>query len=356
MAKREESELCVSGDMAEEKEDEKEKREEVSGEGGEGREKAEGSEMAPWEQHAGVIILPRYDYKAPSSFLQRSHSGFLITCPIKREKSATKEAIALLEVYLNKICGNGFQNGAAKKRKLHPEVSQTASDENEETNLTSNNFDITDKSTKGSTSLFVTTSDENKKCSPDISLVKLSRSGLLLFSFHDNEFHENVVDILADIFSSLRLGKLKSPRWCHRAFPIQETCVLSEKELDRVVSKLFREYLEKGDNLSELIKFAVGYNRRGTEEREGKAERTESGLMEREHCFRVVAGTVNTIAKNVVVDLKSPEVVVMIELLPISGLPNGSPVVGVSVLPAELVSTKPRLLVKSLAADSKPSK
>lgn len=80
MAEREESELCVSGEMVEKKEDAK--GEDVSGEGGEGGEKAEGSPMAPWEQHAAVINLPRYDYKAPSSFLQRSHSGFLITCPI----------------------------------------------------------------------------------------------------------------------------------------------------------------------------------------------------------------------------------------------------------------------------------
>lgn len=68
MAEREEeSELCVSGEMVEKKEDAK------------GGEKAP---MAPWEQHASVINLPRYDYKAPSSFLLRSHSGFLITCPI----------------------------------------------------------------------------------------------------------------------------------------------------------------------------------------------------------------------------------------------------------------------------------
>lgn len=82
MAEREESELCVSGDVAEKQEDAK--IEEISGEGAEGREKTEGSrsQMAPWEQHAAVINLPRYDYKAPSSFLQRSHSGFLITCPI----------------------------------------------------------------------------------------------------------------------------------------------------------------------------------------------------------------------------------------------------------------------------------
>ncbi|XP_078162948.1 uncharacterized protein LOC144558101 [Carex rostrata] len=353
MAEREEeSELCVSGEVVEKKEDAK-------GEDEEGGEKAP---MAPWEQHASVINLPRYDYKAPSSFLLRSHSGFLITCPIKREKSATKEAISILKEYINNISGNGLHNGessdpivAAKKRKLYPEVSETASDENEETKPSSINSEISDISTKGSMSSSLDTSDERKKFSP-VSLVKLSRSGLLLFSFHDNKFHENVVDILADIFLSLRSGKLKPPRWCHRVFPIQETCTLSEKELQRVVSKLFSKYLEKWDKLSESIKFAVGYNRRGTEERENKTEIRESGLMEREHCFRVVAGTVITLAKNSVVDLKSPEVVVMVELLPMSGLPNRSPVVGVSVLPGELVSTKPRLLVKSLVADSKPTK
>ncbi|RWW75789.1 hypothetical protein BHE74_00016164 [Ensete ventricosum] len=91
-----------------------------SGHGGEAEEG-----MTPWEQHAAVINLPRYDYAAPSSLLHESRSGFLITCPIsepfpilflfcarytrqnpwlrfkfnlrKREKSATKEAISLLE-------------------------------------------------------------------------------------------------------------------------------------------------------------------------------------------------------------------------------------------------------------------
>lgn len=39
-------------------------------------------ELKPWEQHAAVINLPRYDYRASGSLLLRSHSGFLITCPI----------------------------------------------------------------------------------------------------------------------------------------------------------------------------------------------------------------------------------------------------------------------------------
>lgn len=43
---------------------------------------AAAEEMAPWEQHAAVIAIPRFDYKAPSSLLEASHSGFLITCPI----------------------------------------------------------------------------------------------------------------------------------------------------------------------------------------------------------------------------------------------------------------------------------
>jgi hypothetical protein len=38
--------------------------------------------MTPWEQHSGVISIPRYDYKAPTSLLHHSLSGFLITCTI----------------------------------------------------------------------------------------------------------------------------------------------------------------------------------------------------------------------------------------------------------------------------------
>lgn len=41
-----------------------------------------GQVLQPWEQHAAVINLPRYDYRASGSLLLRSCSGFLITCPI----------------------------------------------------------------------------------------------------------------------------------------------------------------------------------------------------------------------------------------------------------------------------------
>lgn len=47
-------------------------------------EKSSSSVMKPWEQHWGVISIPRFDYNAPSSLLQNSHSGFLITCTISQ--------------------------------------------------------------------------------------------------------------------------------------------------------------------------------------------------------------------------------------------------------------------------------
>ncbi|KAJ3680404.1 hypothetical protein LUZ60_016682 [Juncus effusus] len=302
------------------------------------------SAMAPWEQHAAVINLPRYDYKAPPSFLQRSRSGFLVTCPIKREKSATKEGISFLEKYIKKACCSLESSESAKKRKLSPEISEPLSKEN-----------ISDEESGNSISPSID-SNENIIQKLNISLVKLTRSGLILLSFQDNEFHDKVAPILSDLFLSLKSKELKSPRWCNRIFPIQETCVLSENELNSVVSKLFKEYFTniKNNLDGQPIKFAVGYNRRGSEEtKENKAEINKSGLMEREQCFKIVGKAITFIAQNSIVDLKSPQVVVLVELLPILGLPDGSSVVGVSVLPFELVSTKPKLSVKSLLADSK---
>lgn len=44
---------------------------------------------------------------------------------------------------------------------------------------------------------------------------------------------------------------------------------------------------------------------------------------------------------------------VLVELLPLSGVPNASIIVAVSVLPRNLVSTKPRLCIKALNSNTK---
>lgn len=60
-----------------------------------------------------------------------------------------QEILELYVQYINNIFGNGLLDGessdpivAAKKRKLYPEVSETASDENEETKPSLNNSEI----------------------------------------------------------------------------------------------------------------------------------------------------------------------------------------------------------------------
>lgn len=49
------------------------------------------------------------------------------------------------------------------------------------------------------------------------------------------------------------------------------------------------------------------------------------------------------------------QLAVLLEVLPLSGIPNERVVVGVSVLPQMLVSSKPRLSVKGLVTDAKAS-
>ncbi|KAK4597040.1 hypothetical protein RGQ29_014878 [Quercus rubra] len=312
--------------------------------------------MSPWEQHSAVISIPRYDYNAPSALLHHSLSGFLITCTIKREKSATKEAISILDKYVGSCSNadsgnldNSDDNAATKRRKICPE-----DDQDGETETASNNSSKT-----SGTCLSPVMPDTNLERGHVLSLVKLTRSGLILFTFPRNT-PADTVGIVSNIMESLESGISKSPLWCHRIFPIQETCSLNEKELQTVVSKLVFQFMnDKQHKVSHPVKFAVGYNRRGIEETELKIVKDTSNgsdkfaLLDRNKCFGVVAAAVKSAVSDSVVDLKSPEFSVLVELLPLSGVPNGSLVVAVSVLPQNLVNTKPRLCIKALVSDSK---
>ncbi|KAG5600783.1 hypothetical protein H5410_032153 [Solanum commersonii] len=196
----------------------------------EGKTIAEGEkieEMKPWEQHSAVICIPRFDYNASSSLLRHSHSGFLITCPIKREKSATKEAISILEKLLPFACQYIVSNHDAKQRKT------CMDDANEECK----------GSREGAANEHVNLESGTSMEKSDIlSLVKLTRSGLVLFKFPFDK-SPAVVDIVSQIFQSLESGILKSPLWCNRILPIQGTCCLDEKELKKIVTKLVEQFM-----------------------------------------------------------------------------------------------------------------
>ncbi|XP_027189028.1 uncharacterized protein [Cicer arietinum] len=282
--------------------------------------KEEEEEMKPWEQHSSVIKLPRYDYNAPSSLLTHSHSAFLITCTIKREKSATKEAIHILHNFL------ANRTSYFLLPFLYYRVFFL---------LIQHSFPMFIAIAATDTSLAA------------LSLVKLTRSGLILFIFPNNIFHDTL-SIVSNIIQALESRNLTFPLWCHRILPIQATCSLKEKELQEVVSTLVKKFVDaKQDKLGRPLKFAVGFNRRGIEETKSVKENLNA-LLDRSKCFEIVASAVNNVVKDSVVDLRSPELSVLVEVLPLSGIPNGSIVVAVSVLPSNLVSTKPRLCVKAL--------
>lgn len=350
--------------MAEEKKEEEmttnEKTEQVQKQ----KETNERQEMKPWEQHGGVISIPRFNYNAPSSLLQHSHSGFLITCTIKREKSATKEAISILGKFVGSLLSwtketldDSVENSTSKRRKtctedldgehVNGDESNDAAANNSEEKPGNHSKEISLSSAK------IGTSEERNSV---LSLVKLTRSGLLLFTFTRGTSFDTV-DIVSNIIGSLESAGSSSPQWCHRIFPIQATCTLNEKELRAVVSKLVLEFVnDKENKLERPLKFAVGYNRRGIKETEMKITKdtsTASNLLDRNSCFSTVAGAVKDVVPDSVVDLKSPELSVLVELLPISGVPNGSLVVAVSILPQNLVSTKPRLCIKALVSNVK---
>ncbi|KAK8627640.1 hypothetical protein V6N13_135247 [Hibiscus sabdariffa] len=323
------------------------------------------STMTPWEQHAKVISIPRFDYKAPSSLFQRSHSAFLITCTIKREKSATKEAMSIFSKYVGPFngdtpgsSGSSDANADTKRRKICTEENdQNIANSVDSPEITNGAGGIP----KDDSSISAKT-DKSEALEFVLSLVKLTRSGLLLLSI-PVENSLDTIDVVSKIFCDLESGSLKPPLWCHRIFPIQATCTLNEKELHAVVSKLVQQYVnDKGNELASPLKFAVGFNRRGTEESQVKIPKDASKnsnlsvLLDRNKCFSVVAAAVKGIVSDSVVDLKSPEVSILVELLPLSGVPNGSIVVGVSVLPLNLVSTKPRLCIKPLVGEKNGKK
>ncbi|XP_074341760.1 uncharacterized protein LOC141679144 isoform X2 [Apium graveolens] len=328
-------------------------------------EKAEGSEMKPWEQHSAVISIPRFDYNAPTSLLHHSFTGFLVTCPIKREKSATKEAMSIFQKFIisSQSCNSedlesSDRSNEAKRRKVFIAESDEVSVKCVESKSAAvTNADIEKLSED---SCVPSVEEETDVGVTDVlSLVKLIRSGMLLFIFQKDHSND-VANTVATIMQSLKSGSLKSPLWCHRIFPIQATCTLNEKELTAAVSKLVLQFVNDDKNkLVRPVKFAVGYNRRGFEEAEIKGAKKALNnsdaidLLDRNRCFTVVAAAVKEVISDSVVDLGSPQLSVLVELLPISRVMSGSLVAGVSVLPYNLVSTKPKLGIKALVSDMK---
>eukprot|EP00252_Welwitschia_mirabilis_P017510 TRINITY_DN38798_c0_g1_i1.p1 TRINITY_DN38798_c0_g1~~TRINITY_DN38798_c0_g1_i1.p1 ORF type:complete len:377 (+),score=82.62 TRINITY_DN38798_c0_g1_i1:134-1264(+) len=364
-------------------------------------------EKKAWEQHGSIISIPRFDYKASSSLSHSSHSGFLITCPMKREKSATKEALNILKQYfsfpMSTTCDTQFsvercqiskrrememtygndnvspvdahKKPRGKKSKvldgkeppmhsnansstvIQLDVESSPSGVESDSELTTQEKDKIMTSvcskiqiTKAVEQASIEVNDKTEPCNSSctaLSLVKLARNGVLFFALPGTST-PNVVDILKSIFRDLDAGEIKCPQWCHRILPIQATCSLKEEAIHHVVMLLIRALVGVAERDPErALKFAVAYNRRGVNERELG---NDGSLLGRSECIRVVASAVTKVLPLATVDLQSPEIAVFVEVLPLSGA-HTSCVTGVSVLPGNLVHGKPRLCVRPVVLD-----
>ncbi len=65
-------------------------------------------DMPPWEQHGGVINMPRYLYGANAALLQGSHPGFLITCAYRKHFMRFTHSVVSLSLFLSSLSPEGF--------------------------------------------------------------------------------------------------------------------------------------------------------------------------------------------------------------------------------------------------------
>eukprot|EP00250_Pteridium_aquilinum_P001220 c11427_g1_i1 orf=69-1178(+) len=362
----------------------------------------EPSEMTPWEHHASATGLPRFNYKALST--AQSLKGFLITCSLDREKSATKEALTILRKYLRSpsiserakegesvstnvisanqhlhleegqplshaTCTDG-QNGE-RSQATETAVRETANESATDDLLTAVRKTVDESTTKQLPSdltderhqvrdagkLKRTRANFEDSVSGDeygIFFLKMAQKGIISV-FWERSNSDDPVVVLSKALSDMENGSTPPPRWCQRMVPVQASCVFSTQSLSALVIKLVKEYLGQSfPSEVQPLKYAISFNRRGFKAREvdGSKNSQDAEVLDRMSCIRLVTAAVANATPHTLVDLTAPQMVVIVEVIPLAGVQNSSPVCGVAVLSGTLMNTKPKLCVKSLVPAS----
>ncbi|KAL5140237.1 hypothetical protein HKD37_10G029951 [Glycine soja] len=256
--------------------------------------------MNPWEQHSGVIKLPRYDYNSPSSLLFsspgrkalqkkqslsfiRSIHYYYSSMSVSICKKLVSLVMSIYNCFLQFVAYDSSNNPkeegtSSKKRKLCTQDTADECFDHKDTESASANS-AEDDYTMSMILMAGVKAEGEKDGVACLSLVKLTRNGLLLLNFPSNT-PPNTVNIVSNIIQALESGT-----------------------------------------------FAVGFNRRGIEEttfaKEYSNDSNAFSLLVRNKCFGVVSSAVNHVVEDSVVDLRSPELSVLVELLPLSEYPLG---------------------------------
>lgn len=359
--------------------------------------------VPPWEHHASATGLPRFNYKAVSTI--PSLKGFLITCTLDREKSATKEAMGILREYLKSpnfraaersqnaeddgntdenntsgeqhICLRGgqpsFHDGEQEEERQ--EATETAVPEISDDNETSVpltkqlDLDLIDerhqvkkchRQQRDAVNPKRTRAGHGDPCSddgPDVFLLKMAQKGIISI-FLESSISDDPVNVLSKVLEDIENGVKNPPQWCQRMVPIQASCVFSKESLTSVVVKLVKQHL--GESLpsgEQPLKYAIGYNRRGIEATGVNRSKLPQDfeVLGRMDCIHLVTDAVAKAAPHTAVDLRAPQMIVILEVIPLAGVQD-SPICGVAVVSGGVMNTKPKLCVKPLIPTSHRSK
>ncbi|KAI5066210.1 hypothetical protein GOP47_0018834 [Adiantum capillus-veneris] len=263
-------------------------------------------EKTPWEHHASASGLPRFNYKAPSS--TDSLKGFLITCPLDREKSATMEAMPLITKQLKSpnllksLGASGDESTGSDSSTLQSNKSAENGSNKDALNLKRSRAEFE-----------IPEADDDK----GVYISKLARKGIVSIFWDSSKTHDPVT-VLSNIFADK--GSRSSLRWCERMIPVQASCVYSRENLSALVTKLVMEYL--GNSLpteKQPLKYAVSFNRHGFEAKEVDKS-TNDERLDRMSCIHLVTAAMANAAPHTVVDLLTPQMVVIVEVIPFAGV------------------------------------
>jgi tRNA(Ser,Leu) C12 N-acetylase TAN1 len=267
-------------------------------------------------------------------------AGFLVTCDFRREKSATREAAALLQRYM-------------------PQETTT---ESPSLTLPPQLVDV-----EGSPQQQL---GEKLKQMPEsrtrLSILKLAGRGIALLKLPTAEGKDGIAAnrahaqrAFAAVLAAVESGGEPRAQHCQRLVPIHATAPLEAAVLSSTAGDLADLALPVLEG-KKAPSFAVALKSRQTSGSENnsnpskQAAGADSAGMDRGSIIKAVAAGFESAIKErleraVKVDLKDPDVVLALEVLPFSS--RGQMHVGLSVLPAVLCTLKPKLQARSIGCD-----
>lgn len=336
--------------------------------------------------------VARYNYSSQES-LQQGAQGFIVTCAFRREKSATKEAVALISQYL------GLQQTEAHADEAVPLTTATHHPAATKASAAA--------AAKASAAAAAPSTSDNPasdpcdtptaSCHHSFSITKLASSGIIMLQLNqqasqDSNRHpseslegsgqavqqpdgaeaspENQmlpgslpVTVVRRIVDDLRAGTLATPEFCERIIPVQITCSLTQQALTSATQRLAKLHAKQAVESSgdQLVKFAVAYKSRGSSNKTKQAATPatdspqEPGPANRQQVITLVAAAVEeavvSAGGKVHVDLKHPQVVILVEVLPISAMS----LCAISWVPASMTVQTPKLMIKPLVSSQPPA-